>query len=303
MEFVEGRSLRERLTADGPVDPDEAVAIAATVADALAAAHEAGIVHRDVKPANILIEETGAVHLVDFGIASISEPEDGTLTAPRTMIGTIRYVAPERLAGTPATPAGDVWALGAVLYEMVTGRPAIPSTDATDVLAARHGPPDDAATLPGGLGGVVRRAMAVNPADRYPGAAAFRDALLGAELADRTPDQEGPTQVVPLSPLPANASSLVLARAPAARLSPVDRAAAGFFGVVLLVAMVVAIGSIALGLERRGDEVTTAAASPPVVEAAGPTPETTVAPATIGAQRGEGPGNGRGKGHGKGKGD
>ena len=297
MEFAEGRSLRERLASDGPLDPDEAAAIAATIADALAVAHRAGIVHRDVKPSNVLIEEDGAVHLVDFGIASVPEAEDA-LTAPRSVVGTVRYVAPERLAGAPATPAGDVWSLGAVLYEMVTGRPAVPGFDGLDVVAARHDPPADAATLPGGLGEVVRRAMAVDPADRFPSAADFRDAVLDAAAADVWVDDETVTVVVPLPA--ATASSRVSAVVPpSGRLSPVDRAAAAFFGGVLLVALVIALGSVALGLDR-GSEVRTAAESAPPAEVRIPSIETVATPAPP-EPRGDGRGNGRGKGHGKDK--
>src|SRR5512143_1238642 len=125
MDFAEGRPLSERI-AEGPLTPDEALAIAGTIADALAVAHDHGIVHRDIKPANILVEDDGTLHLIDFGIASLGTATPEGLTDASSMVGTLRYAAPERLAGQPASPRSDVWALGAVLYEMLTGRPAIP---------------------------------------------------------------------------------------------------------------------------------------------------------------------------------
>ncbi len=120
MDFVSGRPLSERI-AEGPLPPEEAVAIAGVVADALAVAHDHGIVHRDIKPANILVDDDGAVHLVDFGIVALMDAPPDALTAASTMVGTLRYAAPERLAGGEISPRSDVWALGAVLYEMLTG--------------------------------------------------------------------------------------------------------------------------------------------------------------------------------------
>jgi hypothetical protein len=194
MDFVSGRPLSERI-AEGPLPADEAVAIAGVVADALAVAHDHGIVHRDIKPANILVDDDGVVHLVDFGIAALMDaPSDG-LTADSTMVGTLRYAAPERLAGGDVTPRSDVWALGAVLYEMLTGAPAVTASDPVGALAASQAAPATLDGLPPYLASVIGRAMATDPADRYPDAVALRDAL----AADGPPvDPDALTAVVPV---------------------------------------------------------------------------------------------------------
>ncbi|MEV6931491.1 protein kinase, partial [Dactylosporangium sp. NPDC051485] len=122
MELVQGHSLADELAA-GPLDPRRAVRIAEQVCDALAAAHDAGVVHRDVKPANILISDEGGVKVCDFGIARITGRAQTALTAPATVIGTSSYMAPEQVLGEPVDARTDLYALGCVLYAMLTGRP------------------------------------------------------------------------------------------------------------------------------------------------------------------------------------
>ena len=167
MDFVSGRPLSERI-AEGPLPPDEAVAIAGIVADALAVAHDHGIVHRDIKPANILVDDDGAVHLVDFGIAALMDaPSDG-LTADSTMVGTLRYAAPERLAGGEVTPRSDVWALGAVLYELLTGVPAVTASDPVGALAASQAAPATLEGLPPYMASVDRSGDGHRPGRSIP---------------------------------------------------------------------------------------------------------------------------------------
>jgi eukaryotic-like serine/threonine-protein kinase len=198
MDFVAGRPLDERI-AMGPLPPDEAVAIIGVVADALGVAHAHGIVHRDIKPANILVDDDGAVHLVDFGIAALTDVPSDDLTAASTMVGTLRYAAPERLEGGESSPRSDVWALGAVLFEMITGRPAVSAVDPVGALAASRAAPPPLDELPVALAGVVSRAMATDPADRYPDAIALRDALSDIHATtDTNPDPDAVTAVVPL---------------------------------------------------------------------------------------------------------
>jgi serine/threonine-protein kinase len=300
MEFAEGQPLDKRLASGGPISPEEAVAIVGTVADALAVAHDAGIVHRDIKPANILVESSGAVHLVDFGIASLSESGDATITAPTDLVGTLRYTAPERLSGTVATARSDVWALGAVLYELLVGTPAVAGDVTADLLTAdRHGPPDTAA-LPPRLARIVQRAMSVDPDARHPDAASFRDALADADSEPAPVDGEASTQVVPLPVAIAPVRPPTGVATTRRWASPVDRAAAAFFGGVLLIALVVAIG-LGVGGLAGGAGPNDAGGGPSVdaipggvVSLATPTPGETASD--------DGNGKGKGKGHGKGRG-
>jgi serine/threonine protein kinase len=120
MELLEGDTLADRLV-DGPMPPAEAARIGAAVADALDAAHGQGIIHRDVKPSNVLLTPAGEVKVMDFGIAAAADETHSTTGSG--LYGTAAYISPERAAGHPATPAADIYSLGAVLYELLTGRP------------------------------------------------------------------------------------------------------------------------------------------------------------------------------------
>lgn len=123
MEYVSGRSLQEHIHSYGPLDAAQAADLLRQLAGGLAAAHGAGIVHRDIKPANVLIADDGTSKLTDFGIARTSG--DGTLTEAGGILGTLLYMAPEVARGEPATPASDVWSLGATLFAAVEGAPAL----------------------------------------------------------------------------------------------------------------------------------------------------------------------------------
>ena len=166
MELLAGETLAERLRR-GPLPPSEAAMVVAEAADALATAHRDGIVHRDVKPSNLMLGDAGT-KVMDFGIATGGGE---SLTATGAVIGTAAYLAPERLRGEAAQPEADVYALGAVLFEAVSGRPAFAGENPAMVAAAHlHEPiPDLAEAAPGTPPAIVdacRAALARNPADR-----------------------------------------------------------------------------------------------------------------------------------------
>jgi len=186
MELVPGRTLRDRLDEDRPIDPWQAAALAAQVAEALEAAHQAGLVHRDVKPANVLLSSEGRVKVADFGIAKAMAEAD--LTQPGLMVGTAKYLAPEQVRGEGVDPRTDVYSLGVVLYEMLCGRPPFSAdTDAATALARLTSEPlrprQVRPSVPKALEEVVCRAMARQPEERYPSASAMRAALLAAGAA------------------------------------------------------------------------------------------------------------------------
>ncbi|MER8047970.1 serine/threonine-protein kinase [Streptomyces sp. NPDC094032] len=169
MELVDGRSLDDVLAAEGPLDPAEAARIGARVLEALAAAHEAGVLHRDVKPGNILLDRSGRVLLTDFGIATIEDPGDGSagrLTRSGEIVGSLDYLSPERARGEAPGPAADVWALGATLYAAVEGAVPFRRTSTWSTLAAIVADPLPEPVRSGGLAPVLVRLMAKDPGDR-----------------------------------------------------------------------------------------------------------------------------------------
>ena len=176
MELLAGETLAARL-ARAPLPWREAAAIGAAVAGALTAAHASGVVHRDVKPGNVMLTPTG-IKILDFGISAVTgEPDDDETGAT---FGTPAYVAPERLDGKPAEPATDVYGLGVLLFEMVTGQPPYPVDTWEELAAARAGgAPGLPSALPPALRELVRACLVDEP-DRRPTAAAIGDGL--AEL-------------------------------------------------------------------------------------------------------------------------
>ncbi len=169
MELVDGHSLDGLLKERKRLEADEAARAARDVALALEAAHAAGIVHRDVKPSNILIDRrTGAAKLTDFGAAKRERAEDMALTAHGQLIGSPRYMAPEQVTGEAVDGRTDLWALGATLYEMLAGRPAFDQGNWAKVShAILHEAPPKLATLrpglPAGLAALVERLLAKTP--------------------------------------------------------------------------------------------------------------------------------------------
>lgn len=134
MELVEGDSLARRLDTEGALPAEQVARIAAQAAAGLAAAHQQGIVHRDIKPANLLQDTDGTLKIGDFGIARFVDDPSGALTSTGQIVGTSLYLAPERALGQPAGPAADVYALGCVLYQLLTGRPPFQADTAVAIL-------------------------------------------------------------------------------------------------------------------------------------------------------------------------
>jgi serine/threonine-protein kinase len=216
MDFVAGRSIAE-LASDGHrFEKTEALGVAAAMADGLAAVHERGIVHRDIKPANVLIGDDGVVRLSDFGIA-VGLMDATALTADDGVVGTLRYLAPERLGGEVATPTTDVWGVGTVLYEMLTGVPAFPATTLTARVEAAATPVERPDGLADATWAVLARALASDPANRYvDGAALAGDLhrLAGVPAAlEVPPDPSAPTVVIALPVAAAAAAAPALAAA------------------------------------------------------------------------------------------
>jgi serine/threonine-protein kinase len=197
LERVHGRTLRRVLAERGRLDQSTALAVAEQVLTALAAAHAAGIVHRDVKPENVLVGDDGHVQVADFGlahaVAASSNPQRG-LTTRGLMLGTVAYISPEQAQGQPASPRSDVYAAGVMLSEMLTGHP--PHQGATDYLTVTKHVQEDVCPPSAEVDGVapevdrlVTTATARDPQGRYPDAAAFLAAVRAARvgLGDDTP--------------------------------------------------------------------------------------------------------------------
>ena len=195
LELVDGATLEERI-ARGPIPLDEALSIAAQIADALEAAHGAGVIHRDLKPANVKVRGDGTVKVLDFGLAKALEagpasgpPHDSpTMATAATqlgvIVGTAAYMSPEQARGRPVDRRADVWAFGAVVYEMLTGRRAFEGDDVTGILAeviktepAWASLSDD---VPRAVSGVLRRCLAKDPGERLRDIGDVRLGLLGA---------------------------------------------------------------------------------------------------------------------------
>ncbi|HEX5862105.1 MAG TPA: serine/threonine protein kinase [Nocardioides sp.] len=285
MELVDGQPLSALLQPGQPLDPDAARDLLAQAADALGAAHAAGIVHRDVKPANLLVTPGRVVKITDFGIARAAEGL--ALTETGQVMGTPQYLSPEQARGDAATPASDVYSLGVVAFECLAGRrPFVAESPVATALAHLREPvpelPDD---VPADLAGVVRRAMAKSPEERFADATELAAALRNPAAA--APATAVLTGVAPV-PTPATEPTPTPAAAPTTqqrRKLPWPWILLG----VVVVAAIVALALLADGGEEQPDpaarpstsqepseepteEPTQSAPAPPPTTEASPTP-------------------------------
>lgn len=316
MERLPGETLADRI-ATGPQDPAWVRQVAREVLAALGAAHAAGLVHRDVKPGNILITADNHAKIADFGIAKSLESSDGSLdlTGTGQLLGTPAYLPPERLDGGPATAQSDLYSLGVVLYEALTGSCPFPGetpvATAMAIVAGDYPPLDEARPgLDPALVATVHRAMATNPAQRFDSAAA-----MAATLAVRDPTvamagdltlvhAAAPGTAIPDLPMMNETAEVALAPpVPAGRRRSRAPLAAALVALALVVLIVAALNRgdgagpnrpVSAQTESTQPSTTTAVTTAPVVTT--PSRSATTLPATSGTTGGKGKNEGKGKG-------
>lgn len=278
MERLPGETLAQHIQR-GPVDLAWLRVLAGDVLGALAAAHAAGIVHRDIKPGNILIAENGCAKVADFGIAKSLEGVGPDLTGTNLLLGTPAYMAPERVAGEPATAQCDIYGLGVVLYEAAAGRK--PFTGATPVALAhaiRQGGAEPLTQLRPDVdprfAAVVEQAMALDPAARFASAAAMAAALAGGPSDETVPiaaPVQDATMTIPAGALVSGGAAARLWARPRVRVAAVAAAA------------LVVIGAVVAGAGTDGEG--SDAEPPPTTVASVPTTVATTTPPTTAAPR------------------
>lgn len=184
MEYIDGRTLREVLNAEGALDPSEAARITAAVLSALTYAHERGLVHRDIKPANVMVTEAGSVKVMDFGIARALADTAATMTQTQAVMGTARYLSPEQAQGLEVDGRSDVYSVGCLLYELLAGRTPFQGDPVSLVYQHLGESPTAPSThrdgLTEALDAVTLHALEKKPEERYQNAEDFRDDLVAA---------------------------------------------------------------------------------------------------------------------------
>lgn len=277
MHLVEGRALDEEVAASGPLDPRRTAEVGLRLLDALAAAHAKGVLHRDVKPQNVLLDADGNAVLTDFGIAAVVGATRG-LTQDGSLIGTLGYVAPERMSGGKAVPASDLWSLGATLYHAVEGRPAYGAEDPATVVAAvlTRGP--DAPRRAGPLWPVIEGLLNRDP-DLRLGADESRKRLQAVASGRSEPSAASETSTVRLpgpTPDPPTKVETALMPPPSLRARLRHRMALVTTGAVAVVAVIVLAAWLATSnggsATAQGDGSTTTPAAQPSASQASPSP-------------------------------
>jgi serine/threonine-protein kinase len=296
LDFVPGRSLADRLAAGSPLEPAEAVSVATDIAAALATAHAAGIIHRDVTPGNILLDPNDGARLTDFGIA-LGADGAAAVTATGQLMGTLRYLAPEQLRGEPATAATDIHSLAAVAYEMLAGRPPYVATTPLALAEAQAAGAEPMLELSPAIDNAVRRGLAPDPADRPADAAAFAAELQAAISNEPTEAIVGiPLVAADASPPVEAAAAPAGTRASQARSTSRNRSLAA----PVAAAFAILFASLVLAALAPTDRPA-AASSPAATER--PTPTATPTPPPPEEKKDKGKGGDKGKGNGDGDDD
>ncbi|MBK5217974.1 MAG: serine/threonine protein kinase, partial [Propionibacteriales bacterium] len=255
MEYIDGPSLSTELRGSGKLGSGRTLAIIEQTAEALQAAHDAGVVHRDIKPGNILLTPDGDVKITDFGIARSADSMPMTRTG--TLTGTAQYISPEQAGGRPATAASDIYSLGVVAYRCLTG--GVPFAEGNEITIAiahlRDDPPDLPADVPAGVRGLVMMMLAKDPEDRPASAGAL--AAMARELILSLDDDGEPTRVlVGAVTEPARTQAAApLATSVFAAVSQSPRRPSRFQTIGVLAALVLLAGAGVMALQ--GGDVTT----------------------------------------------
>jgi len=261
MEYVPGRTLKELIVAEGPVAPRDACDITADICAALDFSHKHQIIHRDIKPGNVMITPTGEVKVMDFGIARAMASNQMTMTQTSAVIGTAQYLSPEQARGETVDARSDVYATGCVLYELMTGNPPFTGDNPVSVayqhvreqprLASEHNP-----DVPPAVDAIIMKALAKNPANRYQSAGEMRADLQRAAagrpvLAPPVMTDADRTAIIGAAPLPSESTRV----APAAAVAPRRKKsnALAWTLVAFGVAAALALG-VGLYLQNRGPE-------------------------------------------------
>lgn len=303
MEQLPGRTLADEF-AHGPLPVERSRELALEILGALAAAHHTGIVHRDIKPANVLLTDDGHAKVADFGIAKTAEAADQTLTGQ--LVATPAYLAPEQVAGEAASPRSDLYALGVVLYEALSGRrPFSGETPLAVLRAVEEACPVPLEQmrpgLPPRLVAVVKRAMARDPLQRFASAAAMTAAI---EPVGSDPEPVGSTaETVGVETVSHDGATQTLGSAPRrqlrgrpSRISRPRLRTLMAFGVAVVVAALLAVTIASVGGSGDGHSPSVPSSSARSSPTQAPTTSTT---STTPTKPGKGNGKGKGKGSGK----
>jgi eukaryotic-like serine/threonine-protein kinase len=268
MELVDGEALSARIARDGALPEREAAAIGADLADALYHAHRQGVVHRDLKPGNVLVDRSGRARLVDFGIAHSLAETSARLTQAGTVVGTLSAMAPEQLADGEIGPRTDLYGLGVVLHEALTGAPPYRVTSPLALAEAQRAGPPPMPGVDAGLASIVRACLAHRVEDRPLHAGAVAAALRAWPGADETTavTRVAPAPVPVLAPAPEPAAPS--APAPAPSIAPAPRRTRR---VPLLVGAAAALIVAILAVAVLGGALLPAAADPSATPSASPT--------------------------------